>query len=108
MRARSSPTSSAPEALTLHLARAADAGDPYSFPYSKGHYGAFTYLRTRDDGTSADAELAWDEELFSDLAGLRSATPDPARLPSLGGRLRRFLGPSAGRWTSSRSVIPRA
>jgi len=27
------------------------------------------------------------------LAGLRGAPPDPARLPSLGGRLRRFLGP---------------
>src|SRR5690242_17919168 len=82
-----------PREIKIHLARAEDAGDPYSFPYRKGHYGAFTYLRTRADGTSESAELAWDEELFSDLAGLRSPTPDPARLPSFGNRLRGFLGP---------------
>ena len=85
------PTAHAPLALALHLARTKDAGDPYSFPFGKGRPGVLTYLRTRADGTSAGAELAWDEGVFSDLAGLRRAVPDPARLPSLGGRLRAFL-----------------
>jgi WD40 repeat protein len=79
--------------IRLHLARTTDAGDPYAFPFGKGRYGAFTYLRTRADGTAADTKLAWDEGVFSDLLGLRSPTPDPARLPSLGGTLRRFLEP---------------
>src|ERR1700733_3713689 len=83
----------APREIALHLARTTDAGDPYSFPYRKGQPGACRYLRTRADGTSADAEIAWDEGIFSDLQGLRGAPPDPARLPSLGGRLRGFLEP---------------
>src|SRR6185436_9798628 len=81
-----------PLEIELHLARTEDAGDPFSFPYGPGRHGALTYLRTRTNDTSADADFAWDAGVFSDLAGLRSATPDPARIASLGGRLRRFLG----------------
>ncbi|WP_437968042.1 CHAT domain-containing protein [Sorangium sp. So ce260] len=82
----------APREIELHLARTEDAGDPFSFPYGPGRHGTVGYLRTRADGTSADAHFAWDEAVFSDLLDLRSPTPDPGRLPGLGARLRRFLG----------------
>ncbi|AUX28298.1 MULTISPECIES: CHAT domain-containing protein [Sorangium] len=81
-----------PREIEVHLARTEDAGDPFSFPYGPGRHGTVGYLRTRADGTSADAHFAWDEGVFADLLDLRSPTPDPGRLPNLGARLRRFLG----------------
>ncbi|XXX77462.1 CHAT domain-containing protein [Sorangium sp. So ce134] len=82
----------APREIELHLARTEDAGDPFSFPYGPGRHGTVGYLRTRADGTSADAHFAWDEGVFADLLDLRGPAPDPGRLPNLGARLRRFLG----------------
>lgn len=78
--------SAAPVGLTLELARAKDAGDPYAFRFE-----AQTYLLRGEDGSFESSTFPWTEETLRDLAGMQSTRPDPAIRQRLGEGLRAFL-----------------
>src|SRR5262245_13518319 len=76
--------SASPLDITLELARAEDAGDPFAF-----RFGEQTYLVRREGGAVESAALVWDEDLFAELAGL--GRPDPVARQRAGERVRAFV-----------------
>jgi WD40 repeat protein len=76
-----------PLELTLELARATDAGDPFRFRFEPQ-----TYNARWDGGTYDGAPFPWSGEVLADLAALSRPDPDPAAAARLGGLLRSFLG----------------
>ncbi|APR86345.1 High-affnity carbon uptake protein Hat/HatR [Minicystis rosea] len=90
-----------PLELTLELARAEDAGDPFAFRFAEQ-----TYLLRGEDGSVAESSFPWGSAIVEDLAGVQRARPDRAAAQRLGDRLRSFLD-SAG-WRAHEERIRQA
>lgn len=75
-----------PLRVTLELARATQAEDPYAF-----HFTPQTYIVHTSSGGFASIEMPWNQDLLDDLQGLRSSTWEPALVQRVGERLRRLL-----------------
>jgi hypothetical protein len=89
-----------PLELTLELARAEDAGDPFAFRFAEQ-----TYLLRGEDGSVTESSFPWGSAVLEDLAGVQRPRPDRAAAQRLGDRLRSFLG--AG-WGAHEDRIRRA
>ncbi|WP_437755147.1 nSTAND1 domain-containing NTPase [Sorangium sp. So ce1389] len=70
--------------LTIELARAEEAGDPFAFRFAEQ-----TYLVRRKGGAVESAALLWDDELLGDLAALGRS--DPVARQRVGERVRAFI-----------------
>ena len=86
---------------TLHVTRAREAGDSFSFRFGREQY----QLHGEGD-TVATATLDWNDELIDDLARLRAPDCDPSVIQRVGERIREFLG-EAG-WDRHEAAIERA
>ncbi len=90
-----------PLCLTLELARAKDAGDPYAFQFE-----AQTYLVRSEDGSFESAIFPWTAETLADLAAMQLPRPDPALRQRFGELLRSFL--TAAGWRLQERIISKA
>lgn len=89
------PRSDAALQVELEFVRKEDAGDPFGFRFT-----AQEYLGRSTEGEYESASLSWDGALMSELLAVHASSCDPALLPRLGERLRRFVTPLG--WGSRR------
>lgn len=94
---RSDPTL----AVTLELARAEDAGDPFAFRFAEQ-----TYLLRQEGGGMESASFPWGAEVLEDLAAVSRPRPDRVAAQRLGDRLRAFL--AAAGWERHEEAIAAA